>query len=237
VDNRISFKVRGKFALFTDPVTKIGGEKCTYQIPTYEALRGIARSIYWKPTFIWRIDRVRVINQIRTQTKGVKPLNYNGGNSLAFYNYLADVEYHVQAHFEWNPLASEFISDRNDNKHYIMLKRYLERGGTRDIFLGVRECQGYVEPIEWSDRPEGFYKDVDEISFGLMFHSFLYPEESGKDELYSRFWYPKMRRGEIDFTGYEGNLISRFVRPMKGTKFVSKNGGTPKDFDTANAEV
>ena len=155
----------------------------------------------------------------------------------AFYNYLADVEYHVQAHFEWNPLASEFISDRNDNKHYIMLKRYLERGGTRDIFLGVRECQGYVEPIEWSDRPEGFYKDVDEISFGLMFHSFLYPEESGKDELYSRFWYPKMRRGEIDFTGYEGNLISRFVRPMKGTKFVSKNGGTPKDFDTANAEV
>ena len=92
-------------------------------------------------------------------------------------------------------------------------------------------------PIEWSDRPEGFYKDVDEISFGLMFHSFLYPEESGKDELYSRFWYPKMRRGEIDFSGYEGDLISRFVRPMKGTKFVSKNGGTPKNFDTANAEV
>ena len=91
MDNRISFKVRGKFALFTDPVTKIGGEKCTYQIPTYEALRGIARSIYWKPTFIWRVDRVRVINPIRTQTKGVKPLNYNGGNSLAFYNYLVDV--------------------------------------------------------------------------------------------------------------------------------------------------
>ena len=28
----------------------------------YEALKGIARSIYWKPTLIWHIDRVRIIN-------------------------------------------------------------------------------------------------------------------------------------------------------------------------------
>ena len=237
MENRISFKIRGKFALFTDPVTKIGGEKCTYQVPTYEALRGVARSVYWKPTFIWRIDKVRVINQIRTQTKGVKPLNYSGGNSLAFYTYLADVEYHVQAHFEWNPLASELAADRNDNKHYLMLKRYLERGGTRDIFLGARECQGYVEPIEWSDKPEGFYKDVDEVSFGLMFHSFLYPEESGKNELYSRFWYPKMRCGEIDFAGHDGELISKFVRPMKGTQFIDKRNHDARTFDAANVEA
>ena len=66
--NSIEFKVSARHALFTDPLTKIGGEKCTYHIPTYEALKGIAKSIYWKPTFIWIIDEVRVMKRIRTQT-------------------------------------------------------------------------------------------------------------------------------------------------------------------------
>ena len=140
--NSIAFRLWGRSALFSDPVTKIGGEKCSYHIPTYEALRGVARSIYWKPTFVWRIDKVRIINPIRTQTKGVKPLDYTGGNSLAFYNYLSNVEYHVLAHFEWNERASELAHDRDENKHNAMLNRYLTRGGTRDIFLGARECQG-----------------------------------------------------------------------------------------------
>ena len=33
--NQIEFKVYGKYALFSDPLTRIGGEKCSYQIPTY----------------------------------------------------------------------------------------------------------------------------------------------------------------------------------------------------------
>ncbi len=219
-----AFKLFGKYALFSDPITRVGGEKCSYHVPTYEALRGVARSVYWKPTFIWRIDKVRIINQIKTQTKGIKPLNYSsGGNGLAFYNYLSDVEYHVLAHFEWNERCAELECDRDINKHVSMLKRYLERGGTRDIFLGVRECQGYVEPLEWKEEPEGYYRDTDELSFGLMFHSFLYPEESGRDELVSRFWNPKMKRGEIDFAGYKGELITRDVRPMKPVIFRDKH--------------
>lgn len=237
MENRIAFKVYGRFALFSDPVTRIGGEKCSYHVPTYEALRGIARSIYWKPTFVWKIEKVRIINQICTQTKGIKPLVYTGGNGLGFYNYLSNVEYHVLAHFEWSEYAAEFKSDRNDNKHYFMLKRYLERGGTRDIFLGTRECQGYVEPIDWNDEPPGFYKDTEELSFGLMFHSFLYPEESGREELLSRFWNPKMRRGEIDFTRRDEGLITRFVRPMKPVKFVDRQNCNGRDFDAGNMET
>jgi CRISPR-associated protein Cas5d len=67
--NTIEFRLWGRYAMFTDPLTKIGGEKCSYQVPTYEALKGIAKSIYWKPTFIWVIDEVRVMKRIRTQTK------------------------------------------------------------------------------------------------------------------------------------------------------------------------
>lgn len=44
----MEFRTWGRYALFTDPVTRVGGEKCSYQIPTYEALKGVAKSIYTK---------------------------------------------------------------------------------------------------------------------------------------------------------------------------------------------
>ena len=44
--NSHEFKVHARHALFTDPLSKIGGEKCSYHVPTYEALKGIAKSIY-----------------------------------------------------------------------------------------------------------------------------------------------------------------------------------------------
>jgi CRISPR-associated protein Cas5d len=114
--NTIEFRVWGRFALFTDPLTKIGGEKCSYHIPTYEAIKGIAKSIYWKPTFVWVIDEARVMKRIRTQTKGTKPLEYGGGNTLAIYTFLADVEYQVKAHFEWNMHRPELAEDRNESR-------------------------------------------------------------------------------------------------------------------------
>lgn len=49
--NTVEFAVYGKYALFSDILTRPGGEKSSYPIPTYEALKGIANSIYWKPTF------------------------------------------------------------------------------------------------------------------------------------------------------------------------------------------
>ena len=46
--NTIEYMVYGDYALFSDPVTRVGGEKTSYHIPTYEALKGITESIYWK---------------------------------------------------------------------------------------------------------------------------------------------------------------------------------------------
>ena len=62
--NIVEFEVTGDYALFSDPVMRIGGEKCSYQIPTYEAIKGILHSIYWKPTIIWVVDAIRIINPI-----------------------------------------------------------------------------------------------------------------------------------------------------------------------------
>ena len=37
-DNFVEFEVFGDYGLFSDPVTRVGGEKFTSQIPTYEAM-------------------------------------------------------------------------------------------------------------------------------------------------------------------------------------------------------
>ncbi|WP_298268685.1 type I-C CRISPR-associated protein Cas5c [Geobacter sp.] len=211
--SRIDFKVTGRFALFTDPLTKIGGEKCSYHIPTYEALKGIAKSIYWKPTFVWVIDKVRIMRRIRTQSKSMKPLVFSGGNSLAIYTYLADVEYQVQAHFEWNPHRNDLADDRDPDKHWHVAKRMVEKGGRQDIFLGTRECQGYVEPCTFGEE-KGEYDRYGDLEYGLMFHGFDYPDETGTKELHSRFWRPTMKDGVVAFAKPEECTIRKFVREM-----------------------
>lgn len=216
--NTISFSLKGRYALFTDPITKLGGEKCSYHVPTYEAIKGILKSIYWKPTIVWHVDKVRVMKSIRTQTKGVKPLIWNGGNSLAIYTFLHDVEYQVQAHFEWNMHHPELGHDRNDGKHFSMAQRALDRGGRQDIFLGTRDCQGYAEPCNFGDEI-GAYDSIDELGFGLMFHGFDYPDETGVDELQARFRRVVMRGGVIDFLESKDSEVKRFIRPMTKKEF------------------
>ena len=218
-NSSIEFKVWGRYALFTDPLTRIGGEKCSYHLPTYEALKGIAKSIYWKPTFIWVIDEVRVINRIRTQTKGTKPLEFGGGNTLAIYTFLADVEYQVKAHFEWNQYRPELADDRSEPKHHLIAKRMLERGGRQDIFLGTRDCQSYVEPCEFRSGP-GHYDGAGELAFGLTFHGFDYPDETGENKLQARFWRPTMVDGVIRFAPPEQCTTRKFIREMQPKQFT-----------------
>lgn len=192
----------GDYALFSDPIMRVGGEKCSYQIPTYEALKGILSSVYWKPTLIWHIDDVRVMNRIQTEVKGIRPIKYSGGNDLAYYTYLKNCKYQVRAHFEWNENRPELEKDRNENKHHQIALRMIRKGGRRDIFLGTRECQGYVEPCAFGEG-SGAYDDLPELSFGLMYHGITYADEAYSEEtknrMTARFWYPVMRNGIIHF--------------------------------------
>ena len=93
LDNRVQLRISGRMALFSDPITRVGGEKCTYPIPTYQAVKGMLESVYWKPTLLWRVDEVRVMNPIRTQSRSIRPIDYAGGNTLSIYDYLQDVAY------------------------------------------------------------------------------------------------------------------------------------------------
>lgn len=225
--NLVEFEVFGDYGLFTDPIFRVGGEKCTYQVPTYEALKGILSSVYWKPTIIWYIDAVRVMHQIQTEVKGIRPIRYNdGGNELAYYTYLKNCRYQVRAHFEWNENRPELSGDRNENKHHEMAKRMICKGGRRDIFLGTRECQGYVEPCIFG-AGEGFYDTLPELSFGLMYHGITYADESyspeTRDAMTARFWYPAMKQGIITFPRPEECTIHKHLRKMPMKSFGEGN--------------
>ena len=136
VRNTVEFCVRGRYALFSDPITRVGGEKLTYQVPTYQALKGILESVYWKPTLLWVIDAVRVMNPIRTEAKHIRPINFgNGKNDLSIYTYLSDVRYQVRAHFVQNPYRPELAHDYNEHKHHNIARRMIDKGGRRVVIF------------------------------------------------------------------------------------------------------
>ena len=228
-DNSVTLSVYGDYALFSDPITRVGGEKWSYQIPTYEALKGIVASVYWKPTFIWYIDEVRIMKPIQTEVKGIRTLKYSGTkkSDLSYYTYLKNVEYYIKAHFEWNFNRPEFKQDRNAAKHREIAERMIKRGGRRDIFLGTRECQAYVEPCDFQEG-EGFYDNIPELSFGPMFHSFTYADEAYDEKTQGRltqnFWKPVMKNGVVTFIRPE-DCEHRYLHETKPKVFHDNSEG------------
>lgn len=235
--NTIEYEVYGNYALFSDPVVRVGGEKTSYSIPTYEALRGITESIFWKPTIFWVIDEIRVMNRIQTETKGIRPIKYNGGNELAYYTYLKDVRYQVRAHFEFNEHQVNMVQDRNERKYQCMSERMVKSGGRRDIFLGTRECQGYVEPCTVMEG-EGFYDNDGNISFGIMVHGITYSDEAvrenEKKHMTIRLWNAYMKDGVIRFPEPEECQIRKAVAEMEMKTFDETNFCGVKEFERGN---
>jgi CRISPR-associated protein Cas5d len=164
---------------------------------------------------------------------GKKQENFN---DLAIYTFLTGfdenaqdasrkygVEYQVRAHFEWNEHNKKLEIDRIEGKHYAIAKRMLERGGRQDIFLGTRDCQGYVEQCVFGEGEGAYDGDDGPIGYGLTFHGFDYPDETGSDELYARFWYPTLRKGVLTFDRPEDCKHRKFVREMDAKSFGTEN--------------
>ncbi len=196
----VDVMVWGKYGLFSEPITRAGGEKNSYPVPTYEAAKGILKSVYWKPTFIWVIEKIRVMNQIRTFPRSANPSDWNSPvNQLSVYSCLIEPCYQIRAHIEWNFLRDDLAPDRSFSKHLEIARRWIGRGGRRDIFLGTRDCQGYAEPCVFGEG-EGFYDGSGTKDLGIMFHGFDYPSEvPGIKHLRERYSRVIMENGVIEF--------------------------------------
>lgn len=217
--NIIELEVAGKYAMFTGPEYR--GVVRSLPVPTYEAVRGILRAVYWKPTFIWVADEVRVMNAIITERYPVNS-RYRGKYEQ---ERLKDVRYQIRAHFIWNDNRPEFTADRDEDKHFRIALRSISKGGRFPVYLGTAECPGEVRAVRFGSG-EGAYDNSGVTDFGEMYHGVTYPDEGWDERTRSsvsrRYWHCTMNDGVIRFAP-PGECRSVFVRNAEAKRFANKD--------------
>lgn len=197
---RVCYEVRGRYALFTDPMTKTGGDLHSYPVPTYSAVTGLTESIYWKPSIKWKPLRIRILNPIQYQSRSkLLPVFKTGGKDLAYYSYLSDVCYQIEVELAWG--SDRYASDRNVAKHHESMLRWLRRGGKLPVYLGTTECFAYVRPCTFG-AGSGYYDSVD-MDFGIMVHSRDFEKREVRLAPY------RMHQGVIRFPDQEGCITRK----------------------------
>ena len=154
---RVKVQVWGEYALFSRPEMKV--ERCSYDVMTPSAARGILEAIYWHPGLSWVIDKIYVKNPIRFTsvrinevTRKVSASNvlqaYNGADKPLYIStkedivqraslILRDVSYVIESHFELTDQANE---TDNPGKFKDIMMRRLKRGECYHMpYFGCRE--------------------------------------------------------------------------------------------------
>lgn len=166
------FKIilEGDYACFTRPEMKV--ERVSYDVPTPGALEGLLKSVYWKPSIRYVIDRIVIFNPIdfisirRNEVKDTVSFakmkkSANGQfDDPGIYTsecrsqrssvVLKNVRYGVAFHFELTGLKNEDEAEDAEKKHYNIIKRRLENGQHfRTPCLGCSEFPvRKIEPVE-----------------------------------------------------------------------------------------
>ena len=215
----VGFKVRvaGDYALFTRPELKV--ERCSYDVLTPSAARGILEAVLWKPAIRYVIDKIHVLKpvrftNIRRNEIAVKAsaslargaMNGNGA-SLSISRadaiqqrasmVLRDVEYVIEAHFEMTDKAGETDTPA---KFYNMILRRLRNGQCFHApYLGTREFPAKVSLVE---AGEEFFPLNESASLGLMLLDLDYSDPSNIKPMFFR---ARMEAGTIDLS--EGEVF------------------------------
>ena len=162
----VKVRVWGEYALFCRPEMKV--ERCTYDMMTPSAARGLMESVYWHPGCKWIVDKIYVRkpirftsirrNEVKNKVSGSGALKVmKGGKSdLSIYSkaeivqrasvILRDVDYVIEAHFEMSDQASD--AD-NPGKFKDIIMRRLRRGECyHQPYFGCREFPANFELYE-----------------------------------------------------------------------------------------
>lgn len=213
----VKVRVWGDYALFSRPELKV--ERCSYDVMTPSAARGILDAVYWHPGMRWVIDRIHVIRPIRftsVRRNEVKS-NVSAGNVLQVYNgaekplyistkseivqraslLLRDVEYVIEAHFEMTDRANE---TDNPGKFKDIIMRRLRKGECFQMpYFGCREFPANFCLCEDTEIRSA-YEDTEEKDLGFMLYDMDYTD---KNNIQPMFFRAVMRRGIVDLRDCE----------------------------------
>jgi CRISPR-associated protein Cas5d len=213
----VKVRVWGDYALFTRPEMKV--ERCSYDVITPSAARGILEAVYWHPGMRWVIDRIYVKkpiqftsirrNEVKSKISAANVLSVYNGNQrdLSISSkaeivqraslLLRDVEYVIEAHFEMTDQAND--SD-NPGKFKDIIIRRLKRGECfHTPYFGCREF-----PVRFclceDDDIFTAYEDEAERDLGYMLYDLDY---SDPENIQPMFFRAVMKRGIIDLRNCE----------------------------------
>lgn len=213
----VKVKVWGDYALFSRPEMKV--ERCSYDVMTPSAARGILEAIYWHPGMKWVIDRIYVNKPIqftsvrRNEVKSKISANnvlpvYNGNPKRLYIStkaeivqraslLLRNVEYVIEAHFEMTDAAT--ASD-NPGKFKDITMRRLRKGECfHTPYFGCREF-----PVRFCLCEEGeistAYEDEEERDLGFMLYDLDYSDPKNIQPMFFR---AIMKKGIIDLRNCE----------------------------------
>lgn len=165
----VRLHVSAPFGLFTRPELKV--ERMTYDALTPSAARGILEAIHWKPAIRWVIDRIHVLEPIRTQTirrnevghkapyatlksamrrgdLGGVQLRVDSDRQQRAATVLVRPAYVIEAHFEMTPKAGP---DDTEGKHLDIFNRRAAKGQCfHQPCMGAREF-----PVDFRLIPAG----------------------------------------------------------------------------------
>ncbi|OUP21560.1 type I-C CRISPR-associated protein Cas5 [Lachnoclostridium sp. An196] len=213
----VRVRVWGDYALFSRPEMKV--ERCSYDVMTPSAARGILEAIYWHPGMRWIIDKIYVKkpiqftsvrrNEVKSKILASNVLQvYNGADkSLCISSksdivqraslLLCDVEYVIEAHFEMTENAN--ASD-NAGKFKDIIMRRLRRGECFHMpYFGCREFPAHFCLCE-EEQIQTAYEDVDEKDLGFMLYDIDY---SDKENIQPMFFRAVMKNGVLDLRDCE----------------------------------
>ncbi len=208
--------VWGDYALFSRPEMKV--ERCSYDVMTPSAARGILEAIYWHPGMRWIIDRIYVRNPIeftsvrRNEVKskiqatsvlsamngGEKPLYISTKEDIAQRAaiILRNVDYVINAHFEMTERANE--SD-NEGKFKDIIMRRLRRGQCYHTpYFGCREFPVNFELYEDAEIETAYADQIKDL--GYMLYDLDY---SDPENIQPMFFRAELRNGILDLRNCE----------------------------------
>ena len=194
----VKVRVWGESALFSRPEMKV--ERCSYDVMTPSAARGILEAIYWHPGMRWVIDQIHVKKPIQFSTirRNEVKSKVLAGNVLSVMNgadktlyisskeeivqraaiLLKDVEYVIEAHFDMTELAND--SD-NPGKFKDIIMRRLRKGECYHMpYFGCREFPANFELLEDSiekNVENAYAGEVKDLGYMLFDFDYSNPED------------------------------------------------------------
>ena len=211
----VKVKVWGEYALFSRPEMKV--ERCSYDVITPSAARGILEAIYWHPGMKWVIDKIYVQkpvqftsirrNEVKSKisSNNVLPV-YNGADKPLYIStksdivqraslLLRDVSYVIEAHFE---MTEKAVESDNTGKFKDIIMRRLRRGECYHMpYFGCREFPANFCLCE-DEKIETAYSGEKDLGFMLYDMDF-----SDLDNIQPMFFRALMKDGVINLRDCE----------------------------------